>query len=156
MTGALAESLGRSGCLTVRAFPAGGDVPPDPNAVGIAFESKNDWLALIEAAADGTEPVSIVLVLGDRPEDECTIALARAATARAIAVALGSLPHDVPVAFWFVTRPSEAVLLQRNKPIPPPPCGLAKRLLRASAHRLSQRTPPSGGCPAQWQTRMRG
>jgi hypothetical protein len=82
--------------------------------------------------------------------------LARAATARAIAVALGSLPHDVPVAFWFVTRPSEAVLLQRNKPLPPPPCGLAKRRLRASAHRLSQRTPPSGGCPAQWQTRMRG
>jgi hypothetical protein len=77
--------------------------------------------------------------------------LARAATARAIAVALGSLPHDVPVAFWFVTRPSEAVLLQRNKPIPPPPCGLAKRRLRTSAHRLSQRTPPSG-CRAQWQT----
>src|SRR5262249_32117602 len=51
-------------------------------------------------------PVRIALVLGDRTEDQFTTALARAATSRAIAGALGSLPDDIPVTFWFIMRPS--------------------------------------------------
>ena len=108
---ALDHHLKEAGCLSVRAYATGGAIPDGDDVAVIQFDRAEEWLALVEAAADAATAVHIVLVLGMHAGEEkgCDETVARAMCMRAISGALSALPSSVETHFWLVTRPSGAL-----------------------------------------------
>jgi acyl transferase domain-containing protein/NADPH:quinone reductase-like Zn-dependent oxidoreductase/SAM-dependent methyltransferase/acyl carrier protein len=98
-----------AGCLSVRAFSAESAIPNGDDVAVIQFDRADEWLALVEAAADEPTGVHIVLVLGMNAAEGCAGTVARAMYMRAISGALSKLPSYVETNFWLVTRPSGAL-----------------------------------------------
>lgn len=135
LSGAVAEVLRDAGAVAVRAFPADGPSPNDPDAVAIGFERRDEWRALIEAGAEAPVSVNLALLVDPDDEDAYASTTARSATIRAVAAALEMLPATVATTLWLVTDPSAAL------PSPDEPVALGAAALWGLSRSLANEIP---------------
>lgn len=101
---ALAAALRERGAEAVRAFPSLAGTPAGADAAALAFDRRDDWRALIDAASSAPAAVRVAFVLGAAEPDLCAQAVARAMTVRALAGALALLPADVPAQLCLIAH----------------------------------------------------